>query len=109
MGLPFALAVFGPQGQPPQLNKFSLFVEFLGHFLNGIAGERVRSGIPVAVSVEPSVIQCRPLNAKFFQFGNGPQHLRRGDIELVSPSTPAHVVSFVRGLGDLPTFFLQHA
>jgi hypothetical protein len=64
--LPLALTVFGAQRQPPQLNKFSLFVEFVGHLLDGVAGERVRSRIPVAVGVEPPVIQRCPLDAKFF-------------------------------------------
>ena len=106
---PLALAVFRAQGQPPELHQNSLLVEVIRHLLDGVAGKSVGARVPVAVSVKPAIIQRRPLDAKFLQLRDRAQHLRRSDVEFVTPSAPAHVVGFARRLGDFPSFFLQHA
>ena len=78
-------------------------------FLMESPGKVSGARIPVAVGVEPAIVERRPLDAKFFQLRDRAQHLRRSDVEFVTPAAPAHVVSFARRLGNLPSFFLQHA
>ena len=64
--LPFALAVFHAERKPPELHQHSLFVEVVGHLLDGITGKRFGARIPVAVSVEPAIVQRCPLDAQLF-------------------------------------------
>ena len=68
--LVFSLAVFNAQRQPPQLYQFTLLVEVSNHLSYGVAGERVTARIPIAVVVEPAVIERGPLDAEFLQLGN---------------------------------------
>src|SRR5229473_6282954 len=104
----FALAVFHAQGQPPQLHQDSLLVKVIRHLLDGIAGKGIRARIPVTVSVEPTIIERRPLDAQFLELRYRAQHLRWGDVEFITPAAPADVMSFARRLGNLPSLFLQH-
>ena len=108
MRLPLVLPIFHAQGQPPELRENSLLVKVVHHLLDRISGKCLLPRIPIPVSIEPAIIQRCPLDSQLLQLRHRPQHLRRRDVELVSPPAPAHVVRFVRRLGNLPSFFLQH-
>src|SRR5579864_9619541 len=93
----FSLSIFDRQRKPPELNKNSLLVKVVNHLFHGIAWERVGTRTPVTVSIEPAVIERRPLDAEFLKFRNGAEHLLGRDVKFVSPATPAHVVRLIRG------------
>src|SRR5262245_3059537 len=56
--------------------------------------KRVSARLPVAVVIEPAVVERCPMNSQFFQLGNGVHHLLRRDVRFISPSAPAHGVVF---------------
>ena len=96
------LAVFDRERQPPELNLDALRVEVVHHFLDGVARKGLFCWLPVAVVIEPTVIQRGPVNAQFLQLRDGVQHLLGRNPELVAPATPAHRIVFrvIRGLGQ---------
>src|SRR5271167_1307358 len=101
-------AVFDGQRQPPQLNLDSLLVELLDHVLDGVSGKGIAARLPVAVIVEPTIVESRPVNSEVLQLRNGAEHLRRGDIGQIAPAAPTHRVVFrVRG-AFLQTFGVNH-
>ena len=109
VGLVFSLPVFHAQRQPPQLHQHALLVKLIHHLLDRVARKRICPRIPVAVNIEPAIIQRRPLDPKLLQLRNRSQHLCRRNVELIAPSAPTHVVCFARRLRNFPSLFLQHA
>ena len=83
--------------------RHALLVEVVGHLLDGVSGKRVAARIPVAIGIEPAIVKRRPLDAHFLQLRNRAQHLRRRDVQLISPAAPTHVVGFARRLGQSPS------
>ena len=67
------LSIFHGKRQPPDLHELPFFVEVIHHFLDGVAGKRVGARIPVTVSIEPAIVERRPLDAKLFEFRNRAQ------------------------------------
>src|SRR5208283_947209 len=102
------LPVFDAEREPPELHEHPLFVKVLDHALDGIAGKRVLARLPVAVVIEPAVVERGPFDSHFFELGNCSQHLRRRHVSLVTPSAPTDVVGLAGRLGEFPPFFLQH-
>src|SRR5207248_8194261 len=107
--LPLALPILNSKWKPPELDQFSLFMKIVGHLFDRISGKGVWPRIPVPISIEPAIVERGPLDVEFLQLGNCSRHLRRRDIELVSPTAPAHVVAFARRLSHLPSSLSQHA
>src|SRR5262245_61790017 len=92
MRLPSTLAILDPELKPPQLNQLSLLMEVCDHFVDGISGESFRPRVPVSIGIEPAIVERSPLDAKFLQLWNRADHLRRRDVEFVTPPAPTHVV-----------------
>src|SRR6202035_4597034 len=79
------------------------------HLFDGLAGKSIGAWIPVAISIEPAVVERGPLDPQLLQLRNRAQHLRWGDVEFVAPTAPAHVVGFSGRLRNIPSLFLQNA
>src|SRR6516162_287347 len=87
--------VFYPKRQPPELHLDSLLVESLDHVFYGRPGKRRLARLPVAVVVEPAVVEGGPMNSKLLQLGNRVEHLFWRDSKLVAPAAPAYGVVFI--------------
>src|SRR5438874_5843955 len=107
--LPLALPILNSKWKPPELDQFSLFMKIVGHLFDRISGKGVWPRIPVPISIEPAIVERGPLDVEFLQLGNCSRHLRRRDIEFISPAAPAHVVGLILRFWKLPSFLLQQA
>ena len=88
-------SILDGQRKPPKLDLDSLVVKLFYHVGDGCAAESVRPRLPVAVVVEPAVVECRPMNPQLFQFRNRVDHLPGRHIRFIAPAAPAHGVIFV--------------
>jgi len=88
------LSIFHRQRQPPELHLDALLVKITDHLLDRVSAEGILAGLPVAVIIEPTIVEGGPVDAQLLQFGDGVGHLFRRYVGLVTPATPAHRVIF---------------
>ena len=85
----------------------ALLVKFADHVLHGSPGKGRLARLPVAIVVEPAVVERGPVDAELFQLGNGVEHLLGRHGKVVAPAAPAHGVIFVIVCGLREAFLLE--